>query len=151
MNFLFGAKLYGIGGTSGHANNRCRMADERIYQIGKPHKFHDMGYTTVWQIPPSRNTGHVCSYPEELVKRCLLMTTDEGDTVLDPFMGSGTTGVVAVELGRKFIGIELAPEYFNLSKQRIESTKYRKQIPESCQILNIPVTSEYDEIDWEDS
>lgn len=50
-------------GTSGHANKRCRLSDERIYQLGKPVKFFDKGYTTVWSIAPSRNNGHVCSFP----------------------------------------------------------------------------------------
>lgn len=105
--------------TSGHANGRCRISDERIYQLGKPSKFFDMGYSTVWQILPSKNDGHVCSFPEELVERCILMTTEEGDTVFDPYMGSGTTGVVARRLNRKFIGIEIDENYFNLAKKRI--------------------------------
>lgn len=105
--------------TSGHANNRCRMADERIYQLGKPHKFKDMGYTTIWDISPSKNEGHVCSFPEELVERCILMSTDEGDIVLDPFAGSGTTGIVAKRLNRGFICIEKDPNYYNLIMSRL--------------------------------
>lgn len=106
-------------GTTGHANRRCRMSDERIYQIGKPAKFNDMGYTTVWQIPPNKNEGHVCTFPPELVNRCILMGSDEGDVILDPFMGSGTTGVACKNLNRKFIGIELDESYFNIAKERI--------------------------------
>ncbi|MEY9198645.1 site-specific DNA-methyltransferase (adenine-specific) [Sinorhizobium fredii] len=107
------------GGTTGHANGRFRLADERIYQIGKPHVFNDHGYTTVWSINPSRNEGHVCTFPEELVERCILSCSNEGDTILDPYMGSGTTGLVARRLGRKFIGIERDPEYFALAKSRL--------------------------------
>lgn len=109
------------GGTTGHANGRFRLADERIYQIGKPHVFHDKGYTTVWNITPSRNEGHVCTFPEELVERCILSCTNEGDTVLDPYMGSGTTGIVARRLGRKFIGYERDPEYFQLASRRLDA------------------------------
>lgn len=105
--------------TSGHANGRCRISDERIFQLGKPNKFFDMGYSTIWKIFPSRNDGHVCSFPEELVERCILMTTEPGDTIFDPYMGSGTTGVVARKLGRKFIGIEVDPGYFELAKNNI--------------------------------
>lgn len=83
------------------------MSDERIYQIGKPIKFFDKGYTTVWSIPPSKNDGHVCSFPDELVKRCLEMYTEEGGTVFDPFMGSGTTVKVANDMKRNSIGIEM--------------------------------------------
>jgi site-specific DNA-methyltransferase (adenine-specific) len=107
-------------GTSGHANNRCRMSDERIYQIGKPHKFNDMGYTTVWQIPPSKNEGHVCSFPEELAKRCVLMSTNEGDTVFDPFLGSGTTAIVSKDLNRNYIGIEKDETYYNICLERLK-------------------------------
>ena len=107
-------------GTTGHANGRPRLSDERIYQIGKPKVFHDKGYTTVWQIPPTRNEGHVCSFPEELVRRCIEMTTNEGDIVFDPFVGSGTTGVVAMQMGRKFNGVEMYPTYFDLALGRIE-------------------------------
>lgn len=115
-------------GTTGHGNGRCRISDERIFQIGKPKVFNDLGFTTVWQIPPSKNEFHVCSFPEVLVERCILMSTNEGDTVLDPYMGSGTVGVVCKKLNRNFIGIELDAEYFNIAKKRIE---------ESTQNLNL--------------
>jgi len=106
-------------GTTGHANRRCRMSDERIYQIGRPHIFNDVGYSTVWQIPPSKNTGHVCSFPLELVQRCLNLASNEGSTVFDPFMGSGTTGVACMNTSRKFIGIEMDADYFEIAKSRI--------------------------------
>ena len=51
--------------------------------------------------------------------------TDEGETILDPFMGSGTTGVACARLGRKFIGIELEPRYFDIACRRIEAA-YRQ-------------------------
>ena len=100
------------------------MSDERIYQIGKPNKFFDQGYTTVWQMRPSENEGHVCTFPIELVNRCLSMATEHGDTVLDPFMGSGTTGVACVNTGRNFIGIELDPDYFAIAEKRIEEANW---------------------------
>ena len=106
-------------GTSGHANRRCRMSDERIYQIGKPDKFNDMGYTTVWQIPPTKNVNHVCTFPQELVERCILQSTDEGDVVFDPFMGAGTSGVTANRLNRKFVGVEMDDEYFQIAQSNI--------------------------------
>ena len=110
------------GGTTGHANGRFRLADERVFQIGKPHVFHDLGMTTVWSITPSRNVGHVCTFPEELVERCIMSATNPGDTILDPYMGSGTTGVVAKKLGRKFIGIERDADYFALAVSRVSDT-----------------------------
>lgn len=105
-------------GTTGHANKRCRLADERIYQIGKPTTFHDMGYTTVWDISPTENNGHPCSFPEKLVERCILMSTNEGDLVFDPYMGSGTTAIVAHRLNRRFLGCELDPDYYAAAVKR---------------------------------
>ena len=75
---------------------------------------------SVWTIPTQSYSGaHFATYPEKLVEPCIKAGTKEGDVVLDPFCGSGTTGKVAVKLGRDFIGIELNPEYIELAKKRI--------------------------------
>ncbi|MFA7537896.1 MAG: site-specific DNA-methyltransferase [Candidatus Cloacimonadaceae bacterium] len=55
-------------------------------------------------------------------KRLILIGSKEGDTVIDPFMGSGTTGVVAKRFNRNFIGIEIDDEYFEIAQKRIERT-----------------------------
>jgi len=107
----------------GNPSRRYHIQEERIYQIGKPKKWNNSnGLTNIWRIPPSRNNGHVCSFPEKLVENCILPTTTEGDVVLDPFMGSGVAGVVATRFGRKFVGIEREPEYFDLSIKNIQQT-----------------------------
>jgi len=72
-----------------------------------------------WYQPPERGL-HPAVFPEQLVKDHIVTWSNEGDTVLDPFMGSGTTGLAAKKLGRNFIGIEKVEEYFQLSKERIE-------------------------------
>ena len=64
-------------------------------------------------------TGHPAQYPEKLVERIVLAASDKGDTVLDPFMGSGTTGAVAKRLGRRYIGYEIVPEYVEMANARI--------------------------------
>jgi len=64
---------------------------------------------------------HPTQKPEEIIERMVLSSTQEGDVVLDMFNGSGTTGVVSIRNKRKYIGIELEKEYFNLTKKRIES------------------------------
>ncbi len=79
---------------------------------------------SVWAIGTPRKEEkrygkHPTQKPEELLERVVLASTNEGDLVLDPFMGSGTTGVVAVRHGRKFIGIEKEEEFFSTAKSRL--------------------------------
>jgi DNA modification methylase len=64
--------------------------------------------------------AHSTQKPEELLRRVIISTTNEGDIILDPFMGSGTTGAVAKKLGRNFIGIEKNKDYVKIAKNRIE-------------------------------
>jgi DNA modification methylase len=84
----------------------------------------------VWSIPVGNYKGaHFATYPMELVENCLLCGCPVGGTVLDPFSGSGTTGICAVANGRKYIGIELNKKYVELSNQRFDETFYRKVCP----------------------
>lgn len=78
----------------------------------------------VWKIPMVsgnflERTGHPAQYPEKLVERIILAGTNKNDVVLDPFMGSGTTAVVAKKLGRKYIGYEIVPEYIQMADFRL--------------------------------
>ena len=73
---------------------------------------------------------HPATFPLQLAKDHIISWSQEGDTVLDPFMGSGTTGVAALDLNRKFIGIEIAPDYFELAKRRIETGDIPEDEPE---------------------
>jgi site-specific DNA-methyltransferase (adenine-specific) len=85
--------------------------------------FHPLGRNkrTVWEIPLSKfRETHFAVYPEKLVETCILASTKEHDCVLDPFTGSGTTGVVASRLSRRFVGIELVSEYQQMAQRRID-------------------------------
>lgn len=75
----------------------------------------------VWEIPCDHNnkTGHPAVFPFDLARDHILSWSNKGDTVLDPFMGSGTTGIACVDTGRDFIGIEISQDFYELSKQRI--------------------------------
>lgn len=80
----------------------------------------------VWTIPAvqmnEKKFGyHPTQKPEELLERIIKSSSNEGDIVLDPFMGSGTTCYVAKKLNRKYIGIEKDKKFFNISKRRIDS------------------------------
>ena len=66
---------------------------------------------------------HPTQKPLTLMKRIILDYTNEGDTVFDPFMGSGKTGVACVETGRNFIGCEISPEYFQIAEKRIRQAE----------------------------
>lgn len=77
-------------------------------------------YLSVWRIPPARKNGHPAPFPLEIPRRCILSFTDEGDTVLDPFMGSGTVGVACKELNRKFIGIDISEKYVEMARRNLD-------------------------------
>lgn len=86
----------------------------------------DKQMQSLWSIPPpktyeKRFGKHTTQKPEKLLDRIIRSASNHGDTVLDPFCGSGTTGVLATRLGRKFVGFDLSGEYLNLAKLRIES------------------------------
>lgn len=85
----------------------------------------------VWVVPARPYAGaHFATFPPNLIEPCILAGSRDGGTVLDPFMGSGTTCMVAKQNGRGYIGIELNPEYVQLAKGRIcEGTSVGKQIP----------------------
>lgn len=75
---------------------------------------------TVWSITTQPFRGaHFATMPEALAERCILAGCPDGGTVLDPFTGAGTTGVVAVRRGRSFVGIELNPTYAEMARARI--------------------------------
>jgi site-specific DNA-methyltransferase (adenine-specific) len=77
---------------------------------------------------PDRDRVHPNEKPLALMERIVGVHTRHGDTVLDPFMGSGTTGVACVQLGRKFIGIELEPRYFDIACRRISDELKRPRL-----------------------
>lgn len=76
-----------------------------------------------WHISTNsyRMDGHFAMFPEKLVEPCILAGSQEGGIVLDPFFGSGTTSAVAKRLGRRFIGIDLNPDYCRMAQQRIDA------------------------------
>lgn len=77
--------------------------------------------TNVWEINPETSSEHPAPYPVELPLKIVQYYSYENESVLDPFMGSGTTGVACKNLNRNFIGIELNETYFNIAKERIEN------------------------------
>lgn len=79
----------------------------------------------VWEVSTNtfRMDEHFAMFPEKLIEPCIIAGSRAGDTVLDPFFGSGTTGAVAKRLGREYIGIEINPNYCEKAQKRIERTE----------------------------
>ena len=101
---------------------------KRNERTGKPDYFHsgDKNYCqtrnrrSVWTITTKPfSEAHFATFPPEIPEICIKAGSREGDTILDPFSGAGTTGLVAEKLGREFIGIELNPEYVKMAEKRI--------------------------------
>jgi site-specific DNA-methyltransferase (adenine-specific) len=89
-----------------------------------PEEWRDWGSRGVWQIPSVRaNDDHEAKFPLELPRRLIHLLTDPGELVLDPFAGSGTTLVAAVELARSFLGFELVPEYARLAARAVAAAQ----------------------------
>ena len=97
---------------------------------------------TVWHVAPvpPRTIDHPCPYPDEIVRRLVRLYSQEGDEVLDPFLGSGQTARVALQNGRKTVGYDIEPFYIKMSSERLTEPTTRKfhLIP---QFKKIPVAN----------
>jgi site-specific DNA-methyltransferase (adenine-specific) len=104
---LYDSTCKNMGGENGRTHKTFNVNKEKVK-------------SNIWNIAVAQNkTSHPAVYPLQIALDHITSWSNEGDVVLDPFMGSGTTGIAALKLGRFFIGIEMNEEYFNLSKQRL--------------------------------
>ena len=104
---IYDSTCKNMGGENGRTHKTFNVNNEKVK-------------SNIWNIAVSQNkTIHPAVYPLQIALDHIRSWSNEGDIVLDPFMGSGTTGLAALELNRKFVGIEMNNEYFELSKQRI--------------------------------
>jgi site-specific DNA-methyltransferase (adenine-specific) len=110
-----------------NASGTVRQNDGSTKPMSKVMKINDYGQRfNIWQLSPQRQKGayaHPAPFPETLAHDHIVSWSNEGDTVLDPFMGSGTTGVAAVNTNRNFIGIELDDEYYNIAWNRLKNSQ----------------------------
>jgi site-specific DNA-methyltransferase (adenine-specific) len=105
---------------------------KHMSNIGKPYTLYGQRYN-IWKINSvgctQEGTGHPAQFPFELARDHIISWSDEGDVVLDCFLGSGTTADAAIQTKRHYIGFEISEEYFEISKQRIaDSKQIAKQI-----------------------
>ena len=102
------------GKNAGQANLHRGRWDQAFHPLGRNKR-------TVWSVPLGKFRGaHFAVFPPALIEPCILASSRPGDVVLDPFMGAGTTAVVAKELGRRYLGVELVPAYAQMAEQRIQ-------------------------------
>lgn len=81
----------------------------------------------VWEFNQELNNPHPAAFPVALIEQCISSTTAQ--VVLDPFMGSGTTAVVAQALKRDYIGIEISPDYCKMAEERVERNREKSEVP----------------------
>ncbi len=110
------------GGTPEQGKNR---GDGNLHDGRWDQAFHPKGRNkrTVWSIPLSKfREAHFAVFPESLAETCILASCPVGGLVLDPFLGSGTTAIVAKRLGRDYVGIDCVADYCEMARRRIEAT-----------------------------
>lgn len=91
-----------------------------IFAKKRKTKFNQSCKNAIWDFPVGRGKRHPTEKPLELFEYLLLSSSDEGDIVLDPCMGSGTTAVASVKNNRKYIGFEIEQEYIDIANERIK-------------------------------
>lgn len=130
------------------SKNRLAPSTELIWVASKSKKYY-FDYETakminggkqmrnLWEINAERHkTSHPTEKPETLLERIILLGSKEGDTILDPFLGSGTTGAVAKRLKRNFIGFEISQEYFEIAQNRINEISVNGKMIFSEKLIN---------------
>lgn len=121
---IYSEIIWDRGGSMALNCRRFAPSHETILGFGSPH-FWDNSVNTkmsVWRIAPNREPGaegHPCPYPVDIAAGPITASCPMGGVVLDPFAGSGTTGVAAVHSGRRFIGIEREADYCEIARKRI--------------------------------
>ena len=111
-------------------HKRCRVCKAYAKDYGgKSDQRHPFGalvsdvWTDIHRIRHNkRRDPHPCQLPIHLMERLILMTTDPGDVVLDPFLGTGTTAIAARALGRRYVGIDVDAEYIDIAQSKIDDT-----------------------------
>jgi len=110
------------GGNTPINLNNTKDTNNQFSGLTRPRKmvYDKRNKRSVWKVTNRPYKGsHFAVFPPELIKPCILAGSQQNDIILDPFMGSGTTAMVAKELGRYYIGCELHEDYGNLIKNRI--------------------------------
>ncbi|MBP8717854.1 MAG: site-specific DNA-methyltransferase [Candidatus Atribacteria bacterium] len=139
-----------------YPHKRCRKCNYLLKDYGgKKAGLHPFGplvsdvWTDIHRIKHNRyRDEHPCQLPVHLLERIILMSSDEGDIVLDPFVGTGTTVIAAKRLGRRFIGIDIDEKYVNITRDKISKEIYDSKIGEAWLSLYLDEIVTIRDIDW---
>ena len=125
VNLIYDKKNLSFGKKDGCLTGRRNANGEHKSEV-RNHNHEYSRRNNWWRLVPQAKDGssfHPAVFPEILVRDHIISWSNEGDVVLDPFMGSGTTAKVARALGRKYIGFEISQEYVDLANKRLQETK----------------------------
>jgi DNA modification methylase len=92
------------------------------------HKLRGKRLNNLWHVPRDPASDHPTPKPVRLMEKMIAASTDLGAAVADPFMGSGSTGVAAVRMGRRFVGVEIEQKYFDIACRRIEQAQQQQDM-----------------------
>lgn len=123
-----------------YPHKRCRKCGYLLKDYGgKKASLHPFGplvsdvWTDIHRIKHNKyRDEHPCQLPIHLLERIILMSTDENDIVLDPFVGTGTTVIAAKKLGRRFIGIDIDETYVNITKNKLSKESSSSKVGDAC-------------------
>jgi site-specific DNA-methyltransferase (adenine-specific) len=141
-----------------YPHQRCRKCSILSKDYGgKKHILHPFGptvsdvWTDIYRVRHKKKRDkHPCQLPLHLLERIILMTTDEGDLVLDPFMGTGTTALSAKRLGRKYLGFDLDEDYVNIANQKLSEENFESKVGNSWVSFHLKDIVTIRDKDWED-
>lgn len=139
-----------------YPHQRCRHCKRLLKDYGgKKATVHPFGplvsdvWTDLHRIRHNRlRADHPCQLPVALLERLILMSTDEGDSILDPFIGTGTTAVAAEQLGRKCVGFEISPEYTKIALDRVDCVSEKSQLGNAWVSFHLGQPATIRDIDW---
>ncbi len=149
-----GSKIYEIR----HPHKRDRKTGYLLKDYGgKKELLHPFGplvsdvWTDIHRIRHSKfRDEHPCQLPVHLLERIILMSTDEGDIVLDPFMGTGTTAIAAKRLGRNYIGLELDENYVTIAEEKLNKIRKKSKIGNSYVSIHLKDIVTIRNVDWKE-
>jgi site-specific DNA-methyltransferase (adenine-specific) len=112
--------------TSGGKPKDWIHENDGNYRLTHPSNLWTDVTVPFWSMP--ENTDHPTQKPEKLIAKIILASSQEGDVVFDPFLGSGTTSVVAKKLNRNYVGVEIDEKYALLAEKRLKMADVNKEI-----------------------